>query len=177
MLFLDEPTTGLDPEARAELWAEVRRLTGEGLTILLTTHYLEEADRLAGQVAIIDRGRIVGRGHTGGAQGRAPRRRDRRRAAVPTRRQPRSRRSAVAHARRRPARARGRRARPFARAPTTAPAVPAVLAALDAAASRVASVTVARPSLDDVYLRHTGRAYRPRPRRHPDDRDSRRPPR
>ena len=62
MLFLDEPTTGLDPEARADLWAEVQRLAGEGLTILLTTHYLEEADRLAGQVAIIDRGRIVARG-------------------------------------------------------------------------------------------------------------------
>ena len=62
VLFLDEPTTGLDPEARADLWAEVLRLAAEGLTILLTTHYLEEADRLAGQVAIIDRGRIVARG-------------------------------------------------------------------------------------------------------------------
>ena len=81
VLFLDEPTTGLDPEARADLWAEVQRLAGEGLTILLTTHYLEEADRLAGQVAIIDRGRIVARGHAGGAQSRAPRRRHRRRAA------------------------------------------------------------------------------------------------
>ena len=62
VLFLDEPTTGLDPEARSELWAEVRRLNAEGLTILLTTHYLEEADQLAGQVAIIDRGKIVARG-------------------------------------------------------------------------------------------------------------------
>ena len=51
VLFLDEPTTGLDPEARSELWAEVRRLNADGLTILLTTHYLEEADQLA------DRGR------------------------------------------------------------------------------------------------------------------------
>ena len=62
VLFLDEPTTGLDPEARSELWAEVRRLNADGLTILLTTHYLEEADQLAGQVAIIDRGRIVAGG-------------------------------------------------------------------------------------------------------------------
>ena len=63
VLFLDEPTTGLDPEARAEMWAEIERLAREeGMTILLTTHYLEEADRLASQLAIVDRGRIVARG-------------------------------------------------------------------------------------------------------------------
>lgn len=63
VLFLDEPTTGLDPEARADLWAEVERLANEErMTILLTTHYLEEADRLASQLAIVDRGRIVARG-------------------------------------------------------------------------------------------------------------------
>ena len=63
VLFLDEPTTGLDPEARADMWAEIERLAGEeGLTILLTTHYLEEADRLARRVAIVDRGRIVAQG-------------------------------------------------------------------------------------------------------------------
>ena len=67
--------------ARAELWAEIGRLTREdGLTILLTTHYLEEADRLAGRLAIVDRGRIVATGTPGRAQGRAPRRRDPRRA-------------------------------------------------------------------------------------------------
>src|SRR6188472_3656735 len=63
ILFLDEPTTGLDPEARGELWAEIGRLTREdGLTILLTTHYLDEADRLANRLAIVDRGRIVATG-------------------------------------------------------------------------------------------------------------------
>ena len=63
VLFLDEPTTGLDPEARAAMWVEVGRLAAaEGLTILLTTHYLEEADVLAGRVGIIDRGRIVAEG-------------------------------------------------------------------------------------------------------------------
>ncbi len=62
VLFLDEPTTGLDPQARASLWSEIERLRGEGLTILLTTHYLEEADRLAQQVAIVDKGRIVAQG-------------------------------------------------------------------------------------------------------------------
>src|ERR687887_1556452 len=62
-LFLDEPTTGLDPEARAELWREIERLASEEeMTILLTTHYLEEADRLAARLAIVDRGRIVAEG-------------------------------------------------------------------------------------------------------------------
>ena len=60
VLFLDEPTTGLDPEARTAMWDEISRLAGdEGLTIVLTTHYLEEADRLAERIAIVDRGRIV----------------------------------------------------------------------------------------------------------------------
>src|SRR5581483_5227138 len=60
VLFLDEPTTGLDPEARAAMWVEVERLAEqESLTILLTTHYLEEADRLAERVAIVSRGKVV----------------------------------------------------------------------------------------------------------------------
>lgn len=59
VLFLDEPTTGLDPTSRMALWDEVRRLNGEGTTVFLTTQYLEEADELAGRVAIIDGGRIV----------------------------------------------------------------------------------------------------------------------
>jgi ABC-2 type transport system ATP-binding protein len=63
VLFLDEPTTGLDPQARADLWTEVERLSAtEGLTVLLTTHYLEEADRLAGQLAIVDHGKVVAEG-------------------------------------------------------------------------------------------------------------------
>jgi ABC-2 type transport system ATP-binding protein len=62
VLFLDEPTTGLDPEVRAEMWEEIERLTGQGLTVLLTTHYLEEADRLASRLAIVDRGRVVAEG-------------------------------------------------------------------------------------------------------------------
>ena len=60
VLFLDEPTTGLDPEARAAMWDELSRLaSAESLTILLTTHYLEEADRLAERVAIVSQGKVV----------------------------------------------------------------------------------------------------------------------
>src|SRR3954464_13499761 len=63
VLFLDEPTTGLDPEVRAGMWAEIARLQREeGLTILLTTHYLEEADQLASNLAIVERGRVVAAG-------------------------------------------------------------------------------------------------------------------
>ena len=62
VLFLDEPTTGLDPTSRLALWDEVRRLNGEGTTVFLTTQYLEEADALAGRIAIIDGGRIVREG-------------------------------------------------------------------------------------------------------------------
>src|ERR1700729_1521204 len=62
LLFLDEPTTGLDPRSREGLWDTVARLVEEGVTILLTTQYLEEADRLADTIAVLDRGRIVARG-------------------------------------------------------------------------------------------------------------------
>lgn len=71
ILFLDEPSAGLDPESRATLWREVRRLVEEdGMTVLLTTHYLEEADRHAGHVAIIDRGRIMAEGTPDALKGR-----------------------------------------------------------------------------------------------------------
>src|SRR3954447_9367550 len=62
VLFLDEPTTGLDPVSRVTLWEEVRRLKGEGTTVFLTTQYLEEADQLADRVGIISSGRIVAEG-------------------------------------------------------------------------------------------------------------------
>jgi ABC-2 type transport system ATP-binding protein len=59
VLFLDEPTTGLDPRGRNEVWAAVRALVAEGVTVLLTTQQLEEADQLADQIAVIDRGRVI----------------------------------------------------------------------------------------------------------------------
>jgi ABC-2 type transport system ATP-binding protein len=62
LAFLDEPTTGLDPRSREQLWGTVRRLVDEGVTILLTTQYLEEADRLADTVAMLTGGRIIAQG-------------------------------------------------------------------------------------------------------------------
>ena len=59
VLYLDEPTTGLDPRARSDLWEVIRDLTGDGVTVLLTTQYMEEADQLADDLAVIDRGRVV----------------------------------------------------------------------------------------------------------------------
>ena len=62
VLVLDEPTSGLDPQSRAGMWDEVRRLRGEGMTVFITTHYLEEADALCDRIAIIDHGEIVSEG-------------------------------------------------------------------------------------------------------------------
>lgn len=62
MLFLDEPTTGLDPRGRAEVWAAVRSLVGGGTTVLLTTQYLEEADQLAHRISVVDNGRVIADG-------------------------------------------------------------------------------------------------------------------
>ncbi|MEN3607976.1 ATP-binding cassette domain-containing protein [Plantactinospora sp. ZYX-F-223] len=62
VLFLDEPTTGLDPRSRTELWGIVRDLVGSGVTVLLTTQYLEEADQLADEIAVIDHGRVIAQG-------------------------------------------------------------------------------------------------------------------
>jgi oleandomycin transport system ATP-binding protein len=62
VLYLDEPTTGLDPHARKEVWSEVRSLAADGVAVLLTTQYLEEADQLADQITVVDRGRVVADG-------------------------------------------------------------------------------------------------------------------
>jgi ABC-2 type transport system ATP-binding protein len=62
VLFLDEPTTGLDPRSRIELWAIIQDLVREGTTVLLTTQYLEEADRLADRISVVDHGRVIAEG-------------------------------------------------------------------------------------------------------------------
>ena len=159
VLFLDEPTTGLDPEARAELWREIERLSDEEeMTILLTTHYLEEADRLASRLVIVDAGRVVAEGTPEGLKSEL--------------------RGDTVHVELVEARNgngngadavrdlpgvtelvfEGRTLR--ARVDDGASAIPSVISALERRGLRIASATVARPSLDDVYLRHAGRSLR-----------------
>ena len=155
VLFLDEPTTGLDPEVRADMWQEIERLgRDEGITVLLTTHYLEEADRLAADLAIVDRGRVVASGSPDALK------RELSGDAVQVELETELNGAGAALDRLaglREVSLDGRTLR--ARADDGARAVPAVLATLDSHGVGVASVTVARPSLDDVYLRHAGRTF------------------
>ena len=157
VLFLDEPTTGLDPESRAAMWQEIARLAGgEGMTVLLTTHYLEEADRLASRLAIVDRGRVVTSGTPDELKGEL--RGDAVQVELPADTDPAQvRRVLEALPAVRDVVIAGRDV--SARSDDGAAAVPVVLAELQRAGVNAASVAVARPSLDDVYLRHTGRRY------------------
>ncbi|AWV06232.1 ABC transporter ATP-binding protein [Marilutibacter maris] len=83
LLFLDEPTTGLDIEARQRLWRAIRDLVAEGCSILLTTHYLEEAEALADRVVVIDRGRVIAEGGVASIRARVAQRRIRCLSALP----------------------------------------------------------------------------------------------
>ena len=161
VLFLDEPTTGLDPEARSEMWGELEAMAKvERMTVLLTTHYLEEADRLASRLAIVDHGKVVVSGSPeqlkDGLHGDAvivelASGEDAARGLLLLERLPGLDEVLID----------GRVLR--SRAASGAEALPRVLAALEGAPGGarlpVASATVARPSLDDVYLRHTGHSY------------------
>jgi ABC-2 type transport system ATP-binding protein len=156
VLFLDEPTTGLDPEARAAMWVEVERLAqAANLTILLTTHYLEEADRLAERVAIVSQGKVVVEGTPEALK------RDLRGESVSVELPEQN--GKLADAERILAgigsdvKTDGQILR--TRVPNGAQAIPVILGALDDAGIEVTSVTSARPSLDDVYLHYTGRDF------------------
>jgi ABC-2 type transport system ATP-binding protein len=154
VLFLDEPTTGLDPTSRQALWREVRALNDEGTTLFLTTQYLEEAEQLAGRVGIIARGRLVAEGTPSALKARVGR---------PTihveLRDPATAGLAWSALRRlgevepRSARA---PARVVLRAPDGANALAPVIRALDEAGVEVESVEVESPTLDDVFLAVTG---------------------
>ncbi len=157
VLFLDEPTTGLDPEVRTEMWQEIERLTHEeGLTILLTTHYLEEADRLAAKLAILDRGKVVATGspeelkqELEGDTIHVELREDAPDGTIRVALEN------VKGIRRLDHDVRCLRAR----VEHGATAIPLVLQALESKGLAVDSVSVSRPSLDDVYMRYTGREF------------------
>jgi ABC-2 type transport system ATP-binding protein len=156
LLFLDEPTTGLDPQSRARVWEEVQRLHERGITVFLTTHYLDEADALCDRVAIIDYGKIVAEGTpqelkravagdviTLGVAG------DTQQAALEL-----------------------LKAQDFVREASSEDglvrlyvdrgevAMPVILRLLDASGMQLRTMELHRPSLDDVFLRKTGRSLR-----------------
>jgi ABC-2 type transport system ATP-binding protein len=156
VLFLDEPTTGLDPEARVVMWDEVSRLArAESLTILLTTHYLEEADQLADRLAIVSQGKVVVEGTPG--ELKAGLRGDAVHVEVEN--------AVVAEAQRILATVgappeqvlEGRTI--VSRVENGGRALPGIISALETAGIAVASVSLSRPSLDDVYLHFTGREF------------------
>jgi ABC-2 type transport system ATP-binding protein len=157
VLFLDEPTTGLDPEARAAMWTELEQLAAEeSLTILLTTHYLEEADELADRLVIVSHGQVVVEGtpealksalrgdavtlELGDGKVEIA-------AALVTE---------IAGVRE--TTVDGKQLR--ARVDSGPRSVPTIVSTLESKGIPVAAVTVARPSLDDVYLHYTGRDFR-----------------
>jgi ABC-2 type transport system ATP-binding protein len=155
LVFLDEPTTGLDPQGRARMWDEVRRLRDGGTTVFLTTHYLEEADALCDRLAIIDHGKIVAEGTSEQLK---------RQVAgdlvtLTVRGDP-----VVAEAL--------LAAQPFVREASRdedtirlyveqgEAALPAILRLLDGAGLTLQTIALSRPSLDDVFLRTTGHSLR-----------------
>jgi len=156
LLFLDEPTTGLDPQARANLWDEVRKLREGGTTVFLTTHYLEEADILCDRVAIIDHGTIVAEGTPADLKKAIA-------GDVIT--------LGIADHERVLALV---RAEPYVREANDGDedglvrlyvdegdrALPQLLRLLDGAGLSPQTIALSRPSLDDVFLRKTGRSLR-----------------
>jgi ABC-2 type transport system ATP-binding protein len=156
VLFLDEPTTGLDPPSRLTLWAMIEELRRGGKTILLTTQNLEEADRLADRIAVVDHGRIIAEGTSRELKARLGG------DVVEV---------SFADATKAPAAAKAllpmkaqldaARARVTVPAPKGAATLAAVVGKLDPKTLASADVTLRRPTLDDVFLALTGRAAEP----------------
>jgi ABC-2 type transport system ATP-binding protein len=155
VVFLDEPTTGLDPQSRAHMWDEVRRLRAEGMTVFITTHYLDEADALCDRIAIMDNGEIVAEGTstelkreiagdvvTIGLNGAAPK------AAALLEGEP--------YVTKLETLDDGLRL--YVEAGATA--IPQILRTLDGSDIVLGSIELHRPSLDDVFLAKTGRTLR-----------------
>jgi ABC-2 type transport system ATP-binding protein len=156
VVFLDEPTSGLDPQSRAHMWDEIRRLRNEGMTVFITTHYLDEADALCDRLSIMDYGEIVASGTPAALKREISG--DVVRVGLPAGVPPRA--------------AEVLGTTEFVNKLETeddsvrlyvddgATAIPLVLRALDAASVPLGSIELHRPSLDDVFLTKTGRSLR-----------------
>jgi ABC-2 type transport system ATP-binding protein len=156
VVFLDEPTSGLDPQSRAHMWDEIRRLRDEGMTVFITTHYLDEADALCDRISIMDNGEIVASGTPASLKREISG--DVVRVGLPA--------AAVSQA------AELLDTAPYVNKLEThdegvrlyvdegATAIPLILRALDAGGVPLGSIELTRPSLDDVFLTKTGRSLR-----------------
>ncbi len=151
VLFLDEPTTGLDPVSRKTIWEEVRELNEEGTTVFLTTQYLEEADQLADDVGIIDRGRIVAEGTPEALKGEVGN--PHVELLVGEGAVPEAERVCAGLGKLLPPKD-GKRV--LLEVANGAADVPRVVRALDEAGIAVESLELVRPSLDDVFVAKTG---------------------
>jgi ABC-2 type transport system ATP-binding protein len=157
VLFLDEPTTGLDPQSRAQLWDELRRLQADGTSVVLTTHYLDEADALCDRLTIINEGRVVVTGQPDQLKREVLGETvtlgidldDERTERVPAIFQglPFVRACHLDHNQVRLAVERGEYA------------LPQILRLMEEAQIRVRTIALARPSLDDVFLQQTGQTF------------------
>jgi ABC-2 type transport system ATP-binding protein len=152
VVFLDEPTTGLDPQSRAHMWDEVRRLRAEGMTVFITTHYLDEADALCDRISIMDNGEIVASGTPADLKREISG--DVVRVGLPV--------DAVPAA---AAALTGYKTETYEdhvrlNVDDGATAIPQILRALDAAGVPLGTIELHRPSLDDVFLTKTGRSLR-----------------
>ncbi|MEV4257897.1 ATP-binding cassette domain-containing protein [Spirillospora sp. NPDC049652] len=155
VVFLDEPTTGLDPRARGDVWETVREMVDDGATILLTTQYLEEADALADRIAVFDHGRVIEDGTPAELKARAGRQTLAVRAAEPFRTDQ----LAAIVAELTGERPEVRLDAGLVTAPVTDPGVlRAVVQRLDEAGIVAAEVALRLPSLDEVFLTLTGHA-------------------
>ncbi len=156
VLFLDEPTSGLDPQSRAHMWDEIRRLRAEGMTVFITTHYLDEADALCDRIAIIDHGEIVAEGTPADLKREIS-------GDVVT--------VVVADDAERAGEVLGKEA--FAKGVEVREdnelrlnvdagesAIPQIMRVLEGAGIKLATIELHRPTLDDVFLTKTGRSLR-----------------
>ena len=156
VVFLDEPTSGLDPQSRAHMWDEIRRLRAEGMTVFITTHYLDEADALCDRLSIMDYGEIVASGTPASLKREISG--DVVRVGLPAGVPPRAAEVLGSSEFVNKLETRDDSVRLYVEDGATA--IPLILRALDAASVPIGSIELNRPSLDDVFLTKTGRSLR-----------------